>query len=91
MVTIHSTSDSGSGSTETTVLIQCINGRDPQINKLWCLGLDSIYREIHSTAYVEILGGTVREFITDYLAEMDVKLRLSENFLSTSPSNFVVV
>ena len=36
---------------------------------MWFLGLDEVYREVHHTARVEILAITVREFVTDYLAE----------------------
>ena len=67
--TIHRPSYFGSRGTDTTAFIQCVNGQEPQINKFWCLGLDRIFREVHPTAPVDILDGTVREFVTDYLAE----------------------
>ena len=69
MGTIHRPLDSGSGGTENNAFIQCINGRDPQINKLWYLGLDRICCEVNPAVRVEILAGTVGEFVTDYLAE----------------------
>ena len=49
---INRTSDSSSRGTDTTAFIQYINGRETQINELWCLGLDRICRKIHPTAHV---------------------------------------
>ena len=69
MGTIHRILNSGGGGTETTDFIHCINGRDPHINKLCCLGLDVICRELHPTACVEIPDGTAGYFVTNYLAE----------------------
>ena len=60
MGTICRPSDYGSMGTETTAFIQCINGRDPQINELWCLGLDGIFREVHPTKRTDIPDGTIR-------------------------------
>ena len=59
MGTIRRTLDSCNGDTDTTVLTQCVDGRYPQINELWCLGLNGIFREVHFTARVDILAGTV--------------------------------
>ena len=67
--TIYRPSDSGSRSTEATDFIQCINGREPKIHELWCLNLDGICREFHPTEHIEDTSGTVREFVTNYLAE----------------------
>ena len=69
MDTIRRPSYYGSGGTETIDFIQCINGIEPHINELWCLGLDRIYRKVHHTAREEILAGTVREFVNNYLDE----------------------
>ena len=69
MGTIYRPSYSGSGGTEATAFIQCINGREPQIHELWCLCLDRICRKVHSTAYVEVPAGTIRYFVTDYIAK----------------------
>ena len=67
MGTIRKPSDYGSGGSETSAFIQCINGRETQINELWCMGLDSIFREVHHIARVDILAGTIGEFFTNYL------------------------
>ena len=69
MVTIRRHSGCGSGGTDTTAFIQFDNGRKPQINKLWCLGLDGIFLKVHPTAGVEVPAGTIREFVTNYLDE----------------------
>ena len=59
---------SGSRGTEATAFIQCIDGREPQIYKCWCLGLDKIFRGIHPTAHAEVPSVTVEEFVTNCLA-----------------------
>ena len=69
MGTIHRTLDSSSGATEATAFIQCINGREPQINEWWCMGLEMIWREVHPTDHVDVPDVTVGEFVTDYLAK----------------------
>ena len=69
MGTIRRPLDYGDEGNETTDFIQFINGWEPQINKLWRLGLDGNYREVHPTAHVETLARTIREFVTNYLAE----------------------
>ena len=51
--------DYGRGGTETTALIQCTVGREPQIHKWWCLVLDWIYRKDHPTSRVKVLSVTV--------------------------------
>ena len=56
-------------STEATALIQCVDGQEPQIHDLLYLGLDRISREVCTTVQVEVTAGTVREFVTNYLAE----------------------
>ena len=69
MVAICRPTDSGIKGIEDTAFIQCINGQEPQIHELWCLGLDVIYQEVHPTALVDVPAGTVRDFVTDCLAE----------------------
>ena len=49
--------------------IRCIDGWDPQIHEVWCLGSGSVTCEIHLTEKVEVGDGTVRQFTTNYLAE----------------------
>ena len=69
MGTINMPSDSGSGGTESTAFIQCIDGREPQIHELWYLGLDRISHKINPAAHVDVTAGIVGEFVTYYLAE----------------------
>ena len=59
----------GSGTTQDTALIHCVDGQDPQIHKLWCLGLENITQEVHPAALVEVVAGTMGEFTTSYLVE----------------------
>ena len=60
---------SGSGGNDATSFIQCINGREPRIHELWCLGFDGISWKVHPTARVDVTDGTMGEFVTDYPAE----------------------
>ena len=59
MVSICGPSDTGSGGTEDTKLIWYVDGQDPQIHKLWYLGLDNITREVHTTAKLDVGAGLV--------------------------------
>ena len=59
----------GRESTEGTVFIQCVDGRETQINELWFLDLYGIIRKVHLTACVEVPSETVRYFVTNYLDE----------------------
>ena len=52
-------SDYGGGSTEGTAFIQFVDGQEPHIHKLWCLGLDGIIHKVHPTAQVEVPDGTI--------------------------------
>ena len=56
------TSNYGSGGTEATAFIQCINVQEPQVHELWCLVLDRISRKVDTTARVEVPAETMREF-----------------------------
>ena len=69
MGTICRTLDSGRRGTEATAFIQYINGKEPQIHELWCLGLERIICEVHATLRVEVTVENVGEFVTNYLAE----------------------
>ena len=69
MGSIYRPSNPGSGGTEDTKFIRCVDGREPQIHELWCLGLDNMTREVHPTAQVEVIAETVGEFMTNYLAD----------------------
>ena len=57
--------NSGSRGIETGAFIQCVTGRDPQIQNLWCWDIGRIFCEVHPTARVEIPAGTVRDCVTD--------------------------
>ena len=69
MGTIRKPLDSGSGGSKATAFIQWINGREPQIHELWCLGLDGIICEVRPTARLEVISRTVGDFVTNFLAE----------------------
>ena len=69
MGSIRRPTNPGSRSTEDTAFIQCVDGRDTQIQEWWCLGLDNITQEFHPTAQVEVVSGTVGEYTINYLAE----------------------
>ena len=66
---IYLTSDSGSGAPYLGAFIQCVDSREPMIHELWCHGIDGICRKFRLTAPIEILYGTVGEFVTEYLSE----------------------
>ena len=66
---IRRSSDSSSRGTLDTKFIRCIDCREFQMHKLWCLGLDNITRKVHPTAQVKVGAGTVGYFNTNYLAE----------------------
>ena len=72
MVYIRCPSDPGSRGTVDTEFIRRVDGREPHIHELRCLSLDNVTRKIHLTAQVEVGAGTVGEFTTNYLAEMDI-------------------
>ena len=59
-------SEYGSGGTDTTAFIQCVDGQEPQIHELWYLGLDGISHKFHHTARVKVTSGTVGDFGTNY-------------------------
>ena len=80
MGTILRPLDFGSMGTETTALIQCINGRELQINNLWCPGLDVIFLGVHHTARVEVQAETVLEFVTNYLDKNGRQIKIIGKF-----------
>ena len=79
---------SGSRCTEGVEFIQCVDGRENNIYKICCLGLDSVTREVHTPAQVEVASGTVVQFSTNYLSEHGRRIPSSANFPSTEVSNF---
>ena len=98
MGNIRSPSDSSIGGADTPFFIQCICFREPQINKLWCLGVDRIFRKVHPTARVEIPDGTVGDFFTNYIAENGCQIGIiskiyvndSVQFLRLSNQSWVI-
>ena len=58
-----------SSSNEDTPLIECVDSWELQIHELWCLVLDNSNHKVYPTAQVEVISGTVGEFVTDYLSE----------------------
>ena len=56
-------------STKVTYLNQSVHGPEPQIHEVWILGFDRIICKVFPTARVEVPFGTVKEFVTDHLAE----------------------
>ena len=69
MGSIRWTSNTGSDITKDTSFIQCVDGWGTHIHELWCLDLDSTTHKVHPTEQVEVISGTIREFVTDYLAK----------------------
>ena len=69
MKSIQRPSDSGSGITEATAIIQCVDGREPHIHDLWYLGFNGISRKVCNTSQVDFTAGTIGEFVTNYLSE----------------------
>ena len=65
-----------SGSTKETAFIQCIDGQDPHIHVLWCLGLDKTSREVLPAEQVEVIAGTVGEFVTNYPSENGCRIQI---------------
>ena len=62
-------SDSGRWGTKGVELIQCVDGRVPQILKVWSIGSNGMLREVRPTEQVDVSAGTVGQFLTNYLAE----------------------
>ena len=69
MKSIQRPSDSGRGIIEATAIIQCVDGREPQIHDLWYLVLNGISCKVCTTSQVDVTAGTVGEVVTNNLAE----------------------
>ena len=65
MGSIHWPLNPGSSSTKDTAFIQCVDGGEPQIHEVWSMGLDGITHEVHPTARLEFIAGTVVQFVID--------------------------
>ena len=77
MGSIRRSSSPSSGSNRDTAFIQCVDGRDPHIHELWYLGLDNITCKVHPTARLEVISGTVVEFVINYLAENGLRIKIT--------------
>ena len=88
---IRRPSDIGSGITEDTAFVQCIDGREPQIHEVWSLCLDRIVRKVHPTAQEEVPIGTIGEFVTDCLAEIRGKIQIIGKLSINSSVQFLGV
>ena len=67
-------SNSGSGGTELSEFIWCVDGREPQIHEVWAFGSDGITREVNPTAQVDAGAGVVGEFSSNYLTESGIRV-----------------
>ena len=66
IICIHS-GCTGSGTSNTSVFIQCNKDQNSMSNKLWYHELGSLSHNIRHTARVDIPPRTDRAFITEYL------------------------
>ena len=65
MGSIRLSSNTGSRITKDTAFIQHVDDWEPHIPKWWCLGINNISFEVHTSAQVEVISGTVGEFVND--------------------------
>ena len=91
MGSIRWPSNPGSGSTEDTAFIKCVDGWKPQIHEFWYLGLDNTTLEVHPAAQVEVITGTVKEFLTDYLSENGRRIQIIGQPSVNNSIHFLVV
>ena len=82
-------SNSGIRGPETGTFIQCVNGREPKIHELWCWDIDVICLEVHPSARVDILDGTVVDFSPSTSGKMGSATRLSVNFYINGSVQFI--
>ena len=59
--------NSSSRDEDRTECIQCVDGREPQINEFLTFSKYNVMCEDHPTAQVDVSSGFVREFATHYL------------------------
>ena len=64
---INSSSNYGSGYSEETEFIRCVDGRESQVNEVWTFGEDVVTLEVHPTSQVDVGDGFVGEFAKNYL------------------------
>ena len=87
---IRRPSNSGIWDTDATAVIQYINGREPQIHELWCLGLDGISHKVHPTSRVDVIAITVGGFVTDYFAENGRRIKITRKISVNDSIQFLV-
>ena len=69
MCSIRQPYDSGSRDTKCVDFSRCVEGREHQIHKIWCLSSNGVTREVHLTAQIDVSADTVGHFLTQYLYE----------------------
>ena len=67
---IRQTSRSGSGADDGLEFIRCVDGRQPQIHKLWSFAEDGITREVHPFLQIDVGDFSGNCFQTDYTTEI---------------------
>ena len=74
MIPIHQPSEYGSRGTKSVEFIQCFDGREPQVHKIWCLGSDGVTCEVHPTAQIDVGAETVGQLSNQYFAENERRI-----------------
>ena len=46
----------GSGGTDDTEFILCVDDQEPKIHELWCLGMDNITRKVQPEVHLEVIA-----------------------------------
>ena len=69
MGSIHVPADSASRGTEGVEFIQFVDGQEPQIHEILCLGTNGVTCEVHPTAQIDVGAKTIGQFTTQYLPE----------------------
>ena len=67
---IRQPSNSGSGADARLEFICCVGGREPQIHELWTFAKDSITREVHPFARIDVGNFSGDCFRTAYATEI---------------------
>ena len=65
----HQTFCSGNGGKDGISFVRCVDGREPQIHKLWSFNEDRINREVHPFAHVDVGNFSEDYFETLYMTE----------------------
>ena len=73
-------SDSGSGDSEGSKFIRCVNGREPQIDEVWAFGENGVTYEVHPTARVDVGSRVVGEFSSNYITGIRRRIPLLNRF-----------